>query len=69
MAQRVENLPVVWETSVGSLGWKDSPRGGFGNPLQCSCLENPHVQRSPWSTKESDMTERPSTYMVNEVLT
>ena len=32
-----------------------------GNPLQYSCLENPHGQRSlagfnPWSYKESDMT-------------
>ena len=30
-----------------------SPGGGNGNPLQCSCLENPHGQRSlagcsPW---------------------
>ena len=23
-----------------------SPGGGHGNPLQCSCLENPHGQRS-----------------------
>ena len=22
--------------------------GGHGNPLQCSCLENPHVQRGAW---------------------
>ena len=40
-----------------------SPGGGHGNPLQCSCLENPHGQRSlvgysPWGHKESDMTER-----------
>ena len=33
-----------------------------GNPLQYSCLENPHGQRSlagssPWGHKESDMTE------------
>ena len=38
-----------------------SPRGGYGNLLQCSCLENPHRQRSlvgysPWGRKESDMT-------------
>ena len=31
-----------------------SPGGGHGNPLQYSCLENPHGQRSlagysPWS--------------------
>ena len=36
---------------------------GNGNPLQYSCLENPHYQRSlegysPWGCKELDMTER-----------
>ena len=35
---------------------------GNGNPLQYSCLENPHGQRSlagysPWGHKESDTTE------------
>ena len=40
-----------------------SPGGGGGNPLQYSCLENPHGQRSlagysPWSHKESDTTEQ-----------
>ena len=40
-----------------------SPGGGRGNPLQCSCLENPHGQRSladysQWGHKESDTTER-----------
>ena len=39
-----------------------SPGGGHGNPLQYSCLENPHGQRSltgssPWGHKELDMTE------------
>ena len=39
------------------------PGGGHGNPLQYSCLENPHGQRSlvgysPWDCKESDMTEQ-----------
>ena len=39
-----------------------SPRGGHGNPLKCSYLENPHEQRnlagySPWGHKESDTTE------------
>ena len=52
---------------LGSIpGLRRSPGGGHGNPLQYSCLENPHVQRSlecysPWSCKESDMTERLST--------
>ena len=40
--------------------------GGNGNPLQYSCLENPHGQRSlegysPWGRKESDITEHLST--------
>ena len=40
-----------------------SPGGGHGNPLQYSCLENPHgwkslVGYSPWGHKESDTTER-----------
>ena len=47
-------------SSVPGLG--RSPGGGHGNPLQDSCLENPHGQRSlvgcsPWGHKESDMTE------------
>ena len=44
------------------LGWGRSPGGGHGNPLQYSCLENSHGQRSlagysPWGCMESDMTE------------
>ena len=40
-----------------------SPGEGNGNPLQYSCPENPHGQRSlagcrPWGHKESDTTER-----------
>ena len=46
--------------SIRGLGW--SPGGGNGNPLQHSCLENPHGQRSlvgysPAGCKESDRTE------------
>ena len=53
--------------NVGDLGLIPglgrSPGGGHGNPLQCSCLENPHGQRSlagysPWGHKESDTTEQ-----------
>ena len=52
--------------SVGDLGLipglGTSPGGGHGNPLQYSCLGNPHGQRSlagcsSWGRKESDMTE------------
>ena len=44
------------------LGSGRSPGEGNGNPLQHPCLENLHGQRSlvgysPWSHKESDMTE------------
>ena len=57
----VMNLPAVWETWVGKI-----PGGGHGNPLQYSCLENPHGQRSlvgysPWGRKELEMTERLNT--------
>ena len=39
------------------------PAEGHGKPLQYSCLENPHGQRSlvgysTWGHKESDMTEQ-----------
>ena len=42
------------------------PGEGNGNPLQCSCLENPmdggawlrSTDYSPWGCKESDTTER-----------
>ena len=48
------------------LGLGRSPGGGHGNPLQYSCLENPHGQRnlagcSPWGCKGLDTTERLST--------
>ena len=51
------------------LGWGRSPGGGHSNPLQCSCLENPHGQRSlagysPWGFRESDMTEWLSTKVI-----
>ena len=43
------------------LGLGRSPGEGNGNPLQCSCLEKFHEQRSlvgysPWGHKESDTT-------------
>ena len=62
----VENPP----TSAGNIrdagsipGSGRSPRGGNGNPLQYSCLEKSHGQRSqagysPWGCKESDMTKQ-----------
>ena len=55
----VEDLGLI-------LGLGKSLGGEHGNPLQYSCLENPHGQRSlegysPWGHKESDTTGRVST--------
>ena len=53
---------------LGSIpGLGRSPGGGHGNPLQYSCPENPHGQRSlvgcsPWSCKELETTEQLSTH-------
>ena len=53
--------------NMGELGLTPglgrAPGGGHGNPLQHSCLENPHGQRSLlgyslWGHKESDTTEQ-----------
>ena len=49
---------------LGSFpGLGRSPGEGHDNPLQYSCLENPHGQRilagySPWRCKQSDTTEQ-----------
>ena len=74
----IGSTPVFWgfpgssdskesTCNVGDLGSVPglgrSPRGGHGNPLQYSCLESSHGQRSlvgynsPWCHEESDMTE------------
>ena len=47
-----------------------SPGEGHGNPLQYSCLENPHGQNlagySPWGCKELDMTEATEHVYINK---
>ena len=57
----VKELPANAEDAGSILGLERSPGEGNVNPLQYSCLENPVDARawhSPWSHKESDMTER-----------
>ena len=61
MAQIVKNLPAVWETWVqgGSQEEPLIPGAGYDKPVQYSCLENPHGQRSLagyslWGHKELD---------------
>ena len=60
--------------SAGDLGLIPvlgrSPGRGHGNPLQYSCLENLHGQRSlagynPWGRKELDTTERLNTHILS----
>ena len=61
----VKSLPTNERTTKNTSlipGLGRSPRGEHGNPLQYSCLENPHGQRSlvgyhPWGCKESDPAE------------
>ena len=59
----VKNLPANARDvrDVGLiLGSGRSLREGLGNPLQCSCLENPMDRGADWSPqghKESDTTE------------
>ena len=46
----VKNLPANAGDirDAGSIpGWRGSPGGGNGNPLQYSCLENP-MDRGAW---------------------
>ena len=59
VAQTVKNPPAMRETWVGKVPWRRA-----GNPLQYSCLENPHGQRSlagyrpsPQGRKELDVIE------------
>ena len=46
MAQMVKKPSRMQETLDSIPGLGRSPRGGHGNPLQYSCLENPHGKRS-----------------------
>ena len=57
-------LAIVGDTRDEGLipGWGRSPEEGYGNPLQYSCLEKSHGQRSlvgyhPWGPRESDTTD------------
>ena len=52
---------------MGSIpGWRRSPGGRNGNPLQYSCLENPMDGGAWWAKlwgrRESDMTEQAGFY-------
>ena len=75
MANSVQGFPVGSDGKESACNVEDlgsipvSGRfsgGGNDNPLQYSCLEKPHGQRSlvgysPWDHKESDMSEQLNT--------
>ena len=66
MAQRIKNLPTMWETWVRSPDWEDPLKARHGNTLSYSCLENSCGQRSlvgysRWGLKEWGATKRLST--------
>ena len=55
----VKNLPANAGDirDVGSIpGWRRSPGGGHGNPLQYPCLENP-MDRGAWGATVHGVTE------------
>ena len=59
------------ENRVLSQGWEDPLEEDMATPLQYSCLENPHGQRSlvgysSWGHKELDMAERLSPHSTTE---
>ena len=68
---KLERIQILVATYSGKIPTEDaslipasgrSPGEGHGNPLQYSCLENPHGQRSlvgysPEGSKELDTTE------------
>ena len=63
VAQRLKHLPGLQESRGSIPGSGRAPGEGNGNPLQCSCLENPMEGGAWWATvhgvgKESDTTEQ-----------
>ena len=52
VVQLVKNLPAMWETWVGPLGWED--------PLQKGKATHSSILawKIPWGHKELDITER-----------
>ena len=59
----VKNLPATAGDLSSIPGSGRSPGVASGNPLQYSCLENSHGQRSlagynPWGHRELDTTEQ-----------
>ena len=57
MAQLVKNLPAMWKTWVGSLGWEvplEKEKATYANILAWRIPWTVH----PWGRTELDMTEQ-----------
>ena len=59
VVQRVKKLPVNAGDPGSIPGSGRSPRKGNGNPLQCSCLENP-MDRGAWQAIVHGVTKIPT---------
>ena len=76
MALIVKNLPANAgdERDAGLIpGLGRSPGGRHGNPLQCSCLENPMEKGAWWATvhgvtnSQTDCSDLAHTYALQKV--
>ena len=52
----VKNLPAIHRAADSIPGWRRSPGGGRGNPLQHSGLENP-MDRGAWRATVHGVTK------------
>ena len=55
----VKNLPASAKDAGVIPGPGRSPGAGHGNPLQCSCLENPMDKGAWWATVHEVVKSRP----------
>ena len=69
MTQIVNNPPAMQEMWVGSLGWEDPLEEGMATHSSILAWRIPWTEilvgYSPWSCKESDMTEQLRTAQLN----
>ena len=70
MVQMVENLPVLWETQVRSLGQEDSLEKGMAThssilTWRVPWTEEPGTLQSIWSPKELNPSEQLSFFTVS----
>ena len=60
----LKNSPAIWETWVQSLSWEDLLEKG--TVTHSSILAWNLADYSPWGCKESDTTERLSSFFIKD---